>query len=172
MPKVLCPKILDNDRMQTRVRPVASLLVAAGLLCACEKPPEPPPPQVRQVFNLNAYEREFGYSQAVLVDKTLYISGSVPADKDGLLVAPGDMGGQMRAVYVNIQHTLEAAGLNFDHVVKETIYTTDMDALLKVADLRFEFYSKDRLPATAWMQVQRLIDPGFLVEIDVIAVLP
>jgi 2-iminobutanoate/2-iminopropanoate deaminase len=57
-------------------------------------------------------------------------------------------------------------------VVRETIYTTDMDALLKVADIRFEFYSKDHLPATTWMQVQRLIDPGFLVEIDVIAVLP
>ncbi len=158
--------------MKIRRRLIGSLLVAAGLLCGCEKPPEPPAPRVRQIFNLNAYERDFGYSQAVLVGQTLYISGSVPADKDGMLVAPGDMPGQMRAVYANIQRTLAAAGLNFEHVVKETIYTTDMDALLKSADVRFEFYSKDHLPATAWLQVQRLIDPGFLVEIDVIAELP
>lgn len=140
--------------------------------CEREKPPEPPPERVRQIFNLNNYERDFGYSQAVLVDKTLYISGSVPADKDGMLVAPHDMAGQVRAVYANIQRTLAATGLNFDHVVKETIYTTDMDAFLKTADIRFEFYSKDHLPATAWVQVQRLIDPGFMIQVDVIAELP
>ena len=154
--------------MTPRLRPVGSLLAAAALLCACERPPEPPP-RVRQVYNLDTYEKNFGYSQAILVDKTLYVSATVPADKDGLLIAPGDMAGQMGAVYTNIQRTLAASGLNFDHVVKETIYTTDMDALLKAADLRLEFYAKDHLPTTAWMQVQRLIDPGFLVEIDVIA---
>ena len=68
--------------------------------------------------------------------------------------------------------TLAATGLNFDHVVKETIYTTDLDAFLKSSSIRFEFYSKDHLPATAWVQVQRLIDPGFMVQVDVIAELP
>ncbi len=158
--------------MTPRLRLLGSVLAVAASLCACERPPEPPPARVRQVYNLNAYEKDFGYSQAILVDKTLYVSGSVPADKDGLLIAPGDMAGQMRAVYTNIQRTLAASGLSFDHVVKENIYTTDMDALLKAADLRLEFYSKDHLPTTAWLQVQRLIDPGFLVEIDVIAELP
>ena len=157
--------------MTPRLRPVGSLLAAAALLCACERPPEPPP-RVRQVYNLDTYEKDFGYSQAILVDKTLYVSATVPADKDGLLIAPGDMAGQMGAVYTNIQRTLAASGLNFDHLVKETLYTTDMDALLKAANLRLEFYAKDHLPTTAWMQVQRLIDPGFLVEIDVIAELP
>jgi len=47
-----------------------------------------------------------------------------------------------------------------------------MDALLKAADTRLEFYFRDHLPGTAWMQVRRLIDSGFLVEIDVIAELP
>ena len=158
--------------MTPRLRPIGSLLAAAALLCACERPPEPPPPPVRQVYNLNTYKKDFGYSQAIQVDKTLYVSASVPADKDGLLIATGDMAGQMRAVYTNIQRTLAASGLNFDHLVKETLYTTDMDALLKAANLRLEFYAKDHLPTTAWMQVQRLIDLGFLVEIDVIAELP
>jgi 2-iminobutanoate/2-iminopropanoate deaminase len=147
----------------------------AGVLCltGCEKQPEPlPPPRVKQVFHLNSYEKDFGYSQAVLIDKTLYVSGSVAADSNGRLVAPGDMAGQMRAAYANIRRTLEANGLDWENVVKETIYTTDMDALLKAADLRFELYDKERLPATSWMQVQRLVDPGFLVEIDVIAVVP
>ena len=82
------------------------------------------------------------------------------------------MAGQMRAVYSNLRRTLAAHGAGFDEVVKETIFTTDMDALLKAADLRFEFYNKERLPASTWVQVQRLVDPGFLVEIEVTAELP
>jgi len=156
------------------------LLVLAGLtvLAGCAREPEapatppPPPPRIKQGFHLNAYEKDFGYAQAVLIGKTLYVSGSVSVDDHGRLVAAGDMSGQMRAAYTNIRRTLSANGSDFDQVVKETIYTTDMDALLKSADLRFEYYDKERLPTTSWVQVQRLVDPGFLVEIEVIAELP
>ena len=119
------------------------------------------------MFHLNPYEKDFGYSQAVLIDKTLYISGSVAADQNGRLVASGDMAGQLRAAYSNIARTLAAHGAGFDEVVKETIYTTNMDA-----DLRFEYYDKERLPTASWVQVQRLVDPGFLVQIEVVAELP
>lgn len=152
-----------------------SFFLAVGL-AACGRSPEsqspPPPPRIKQVFHLNAYEKDFGFSQAVLIDKTLYISGSVAADQNGRLVAPGDMAGQVRAVYSNIQRTLAAHGANFDAVVKETIYTTNLDDLLKASDVRFEYYDKERTPAVSWVQVQRLVDPGFLVEIEVIAELP
>lgn len=148
-------------------------LLSALWLTACEgKPEPPPPPRVKQLFHLNGYEKDFGYSQAVLIDKTLYVSGSVAVDANGRLVAPGDMEGQMRAAYANIRRTLAAHNADFEEVVKETIYTTDMAALLKASDLRFEYYDKERLPAVSWVQVQRLLDPGFLVEIEVIAELP
>jgi 2-iminobutanoate/2-iminopropanoate deaminase len=156
---------------------LGAVLILALDLGACQReraaePPPPPAPRIKQVFHLNGYEKDFGYSQAVLIDKTLYISGSVAADQDGRLVAPGDMAEQMRAAYSNIQRTLAANGADFDKVVKETIFTTNMDALLKASDLRFEYYDKERLPATSWVQVQRLVDPGFLVEIEVVAELP
>jgi 2-iminobutanoate/2-iminopropanoate deaminase len=162
------------------VAPPASRLVLLVLplllLGACQKPepePEAPPPKrLKNVFHLNPYEKDFGYSQAVLIDKTLYISGTVSVDESGRLVAPGDMAGQMRQVYNNIRRTLEAHGADFELVVKETIYTTNMDALLKAADLRFEYYNKDLLPTVSWVQVQRLTDPGFLVQIEVVAELP
>jgi enamine deaminase RidA (YjgF/YER057c/UK114 family) len=128
--------------------------------------------RVKQVFHLNGYERDFGYSQAVLVDKTLYVSGSVAVDAEGRLVAPGDMAGQLRAAYANIRRTLAAHRAEFDEVVKETIYTTDMEALLKASDVRLEYYDKERLPTISWVQVQRLVDKGFLVEIEVVAELP
>ena len=149
-------------------------LILALALCACEREhqAEPPPPRVMNAFHLNAYEKDFGYSQAILVDKTLYVSGSMAVDSNGRLVSPGDMAGQMRAAYSNIQQTLAANGANFDEVVKETIYTTNMDELLKASDLRFEYYDKERPPTTSWVQVQRLVDPGFLVQIEVVAELP
>lgn len=155
-----------------RLRPSLAAMAALLAAAACERQPEPPPPRVKQVFHLNPYERDFGYSQAVLVDKTLYISGSVAADEHGRLVAPGDMAGQLRAAYANIHRTLAAHAAGFDEVVKETIFTTNMDALLKASDVRFEFYDKERLPTTSWVQVQRLVDPGFMVQIEVIAELP
>jgi 2-iminobutanoate/2-iminopropanoate deaminase len=159
--------------MVARIQGVAVLVLVLGLgACERERQPDALPPRIKQVFHLNAYEKDFGYSQAVLIDKTLYVSGSMAADANGRLVAPGDMAGQMRAAYANIQRTLAAHGATFEEVVKETIYTTDMDALLKASDLRFEYYDKERLPTTAWVQVQRLVDPGFMVEIEVVAELP
>jgi len=156
-----------------RATAVLAVGVAALGLAGCEREPPPAPPErVRQDFHLNAYEKDLGYSQAVLIDKTLFVSGTVAADADGRLVAPNDMAAQMRAVYTSIKRTLAANGVGFDSVVKETIYTTDMDALLKVADLRFEYYSKERVPAVSWVEVRRLIDPGFLVEVEVVAELP
>jgi len=160
--------------MINRLLPAGALMVGLWL-AACQREPAdtaPPPPRIKQEFHLNAYEKDFGYSQAVLIDKTLYVSGSVAVDQNGRLVAPGDLAGQMRAAYANIQRTLAANGANFDNVAKETIFTTDMDALLKASDLRFEYYDKERLPASSWVEVRRLVDPGFLVSIEVIAELP
>jgi 2-iminobutanoate/2-iminopropanoate deaminase len=149
-------------------------LACLPLICSCERETEapPPPPRIKQEFHLNDYEKTFGYSQAILVDKTLYVSGTLPVDSNGRLVAPGDMAGQMRAVYDNIRRTLEANGATFEFVVKETVYTTNMDALLKAADLRFDYYGKEHLPAISWVEVRRLADPGFLVMVDVVVELP
>lgn len=158
------------DRL--RVGTAAFFLALTLSACEREHAADPPAPRIMNAFHLNAYEKDFGYSQAILVDKTLYVSGSMAVDANGRLVAPGDMAGQMRAAYSNIQRTLAANGANFDEVVKETIYTTNMDDLLKASDLRFEYYDKERPPTTSWVQVQRLVDPGFLVQIEVVAELP
>ena len=103
-------RVKPTRRSALRVDRAACLLLAAGVAgCAREREPAPePPPRVKQVFHLNTYEKDFGYSQAVLVDKTLYVSGTVAADDQGRLVAPGDLAGQMRAVYDNLRRTLAA----------------------------------------------------------------
>jgi 2-iminobutanoate/2-iminopropanoate deaminase len=174
------PNLYSSNNRRAAQRASLSLRIAGLALLlspvACQRggdpEPETPLPRVKQVFHLNPYEKDFGFSQAILIDKTLYVSGSVAADQNGRLVAPDDMAGQMRAAYSNIQRTLAAHGASFEEVVKETIYTTNMDALLKASDLRFEYYDKERLPTASWVQVQRLVDPRFLVEIEVVAELP
>ncbi len=70
--------------MAGRFQAVAILALAMGLgACDREHQPDSPPPRIKQVFHLNAYEKDFGYSQAVQIDKTLYVSGSMAADANG-----------------------------------------------------------------------------------------
>jgi enamine deaminase RidA (YjgF/YER057c/UK114 family) len=150
-----------------------SIVAALAVLCsACENATPPELPRERQVFHLNAYEKEFGFTQAVRVGKTVYISASMPVDHQGRLVAPGDMPGQLRAAYANLQLTLAAIGADFDEIASETLYSTDMDALLKASAVRFEYHDKNNMPATTWVGVQRLADEGFLVAISAVVELP
>ena len=122
-----------------------------------------------QVFHLRELEESFGYSQAVKSGKTLYISGSVSWDQDGNVLAAGDMEAQMRNAFNDIRRTLEAHGATFENVVKETIYTTDMDAAVEAAPLRGEFYGDYGSPAAVWVQISRLVYPELLIEVEVIA---
>lgn len=156
------------------IRSVALILAAASLFGGCEEQAAAPQPKsrIKELYHLNKFEEAFGYAQAVRVEDTLYISGSVAVDADGKLIGPDDMALQLRAAYENVGRTLKAFKTDFDHVAKETIYTTDMEALLRESKLRFEFYDRQNLPASTWVEVKRLVDPGFLVAIDVTVELP
>ncbi len=125
------------------------------------------PARVKQIFHLNPYEQDFGYSQAVLIDKTLYISGSVAADQSGHLVAPGDMAGANACRLLQYPpHARRTWSELRGNRQRNHLYDQHGRAL-KASDLRFEYYDKERLPTTSWVQVQRLVDPGFLVQIEV-----
>jgi enamine deaminase RidA (YjgF/YER057c/UK114 family) len=103
-----------------------------------------------------------GYAQAVLVDNVLYVSG-VPG--------MGTMAEQLRGAYRGIERTLKAYGLTFQHVVKETLYTTDIEAVKADNAVRKAFYKGD-YPAASWVQISRLYMPEAKVEVEVIAHLP
>ena len=151
----------------------AALGLALGVLAGCtEGEPPAPPARIPEPFHLNPYERSFGYSQAVKIGRTVYISATLAVDGDGKLIGPGDMAAQLDAVYANLAATLKAEGGGFAQVVMERIYTTDMEALLKVADRRLPFYPEGQRPATTWVEVRRLVDPGFLVAVEAVAELP
>jgi enamine deaminase RidA (YjgF/YER057c/UK114 family) len=75
-----------------------------------------------------------GYAQAVLVDNVLYISGTV---------ASGDMAAQLKGAYTGIERTLKAYGATFQNVVKENLYTTDIEAVKSNNEIRKAFYKGD-----------------------------
>lgn len=117
---------------------------------------------LKDVYHAGPWENEIGYSQAVRVGNMLYISGST---------GQGPMPQALSQAMESIRHTLAHYKLGFQHVVKETIYTTDIEALKTHKELRRVYYKGD-YPAATWVQVVRLFSPEQVIEIEVVAMLP
>jgi len=115
-----------------------------------------------------------GYSHAVVFCGAMVaVSGQVPVDADGRLVGADDAQAQIRQVYANLAAALAAAGSGLEHVVKLTVYLTDLEADLPVfRRIRDEHQDPERPPASSLVQVQRLVSPDFRVEIDALAQVP
>ena len=111
------------------------------------------------------------YSHVIVAsgEKLVFISGQV-SRKDGNIVAPGDMRGQIRQVGENLKIALEAAGATLNDLVKTTTFVTDIDEFFKHVDVRHEYLGVG-LPASSTVEVRRLSHPDFVVEIDAMAVL-
>jgi 2-iminobutanoate/2-iminopropanoate deaminase len=103
-----------------------------------------------------------GYVQVVKVDNILYISGAVARD-----VTPEGI----TRVYQALERSLKSFGATFQNVVKENLYTTDMDAMKKNNAARKAFYKGD-FPAATWVQITRLFMPDAKLEVELIAHLP
>ncbi len=106
------------------------------------------------------------YSQAVLVDRTLYISGQLPIDGATGAVAEG-VEAQTRQSLTNIGHILAEAEMGFDNVVKTTVLLADIADFAAMNAVYAEFFSGDK-PARVCYQVAAL-PMGVRVEIDAIA---
>jgi len=117
----------------------------------------------RQTYTLHAGENKVGYAQAVLVGNTLYISGTVSQGKT--------MAEQVKGIYQALEKTLTHHGLTFRHIVRENVYTTDIELFTQQIALRKKYYN-GVYPAATWLEIKRLLMPNALVEIEVTAVKP
>ena len=77
----------------------------------------------------------------------------------------------IKNAYDTVARTLAAHKLGFQHVVKENVYTTDLDALKANKAVRKAYYGTD-YPAATWVQVARLFQPEYVIEVEVVAVFP
>jgi 2-iminobutanoate/2-iminopropanoate deaminase len=103
-----------------------------------------------------------GYVQVIKVDNVLYISGAVSTS-----VTPEGI----TQVYQALERSLKSFGAGFQNVVKENLYTTDIEAMKKNNSFRKAFYKKD-FPAATWIQVQRLYMADAKLEVELVAHLP
>ena len=114
-----------------------------------------------------------GFTQAWRVEAPaaiLFVSGQVPLDDDGNLVAPGDFDGQARRTFENLGRVLDEAGGTFGDIVKLTVYLTDMARLPDYGRIRAE-YIRGRPPASTAVGVTALAVPGLMIEVEATAVL-
>jgi len=114
--------------------------------------------------HLGDWEKDLGYTQTVKVGNTLYLSG--------ITSGASSMSAQIEEIYRLIRTILLQYGVGPNDVIKETIYTTDIDSLKQHASVRKTFYSSDVYPAATWVQVDRLIVPEVLLEVEVMVNLP
>jgi 2-iminobutanoate/2-iminopropanoate deaminase len=122
-----------------------------------------------QAYNRRDLEKHVGYSQAVLAGDYLFISGCVSWDTKGNPLHAGDFASQLETVYADIDATLKAHGMDAGNVVKETVYTTDMDALVAANPRRVKYYQHATPPASTWVQITRLVHPDLLLEVEITA---
>lgn len=109
--------------------------------------------------------------QAVVANNTVYLRGQVGTDFDGNLVGPGDPAAQADQAMANVFRLLDEAGSEPGHIVKITVYITDPRHRGPVYRV-IGRWLKGVYPASTGLVVLGLARPEWLMEIDVVAVIP
>jgi len=109
------------------------------------------------------------YSQAIRTGNTVYISGQIPLDPETMTVVEGGIEAQIRRVFDNLKAVCEAAGGDLSHIVKMTVFLTDLGDFPTVNAVMSEYIAQP-YPARAAVGISALPkDVG--VEIEGILVL-
>jgi enamine deaminase RidA (YjgF/YER057c/UK114 family) len=119
----------------------------------------------RLISSGGPWEAGAGYSRAVVVGDSCWVSGTTDAGPDGRSLHPGDPGAQARAALETIEMALREGGFNLGDVVRTRIFVTDPSSVAAVLAVHGERFSSIR-PAATMVIVAGLIEPSLLVEIE------
>ena len=108
------------------------------------------------------------YSQAIRVGQFVFTSGQIPLDPKSGNIVEGDIDAQARRVLENLTAVLAAENLTMNHIVKTTIFLTDMNDFAKVNEIYGSYFTQQP-PARSTVAVAAL-PKGARVEIECIAV--
>ncbi len=109
------------------------------------------------------------YSQAVRIDRTVYLSGQIPLVPETMTIIEGDISAQITQVFDNLQAVAEAAGGDFSDIVKLNVFLTDLAHFPLVNEIMGHYF-EEPYPARAAIGVAAL-PKGVDVEMDAIMVL-
>ncbi|WP_347159687.1 RidA family protein [Pontibacter chitinilyticus] len=115
-----------------------------------------------------AWEEEVGYSRAVRIGHTIEVAGTTATDGDEI-IGRGDLYAQAKHALQKIEHALQQAGASLQDVIRTRIFVTDISRWQEVARAHGEVFRHIK-PVTTLVQVQALIHPDLLVEIEASAI--
>ena len=122
----------------------------------------------RNISSGSKWEPLLGYSRAVVAGNTVYVSGTVGAAADGA-IPDGAYAQTVRALEI-IRDALAQAGADMTNVVRTRLFMADMGDFDAVAKAHGEVFGDIR-PATTIVEVAKLVDAAFLVEVEALAVI-
>ena len=108
------------------------------------------------------------YNQAIIAGNTLYISGQIPIIAKTMELFNGTIKEETELVMLNLNAVLEAAGMSFKHVVKTTIFLSDMENFGKINNVYGTYFDNDTAPARETVAVKTL-PKNVRIEISMIA---
>ena len=120
------------------------------------------------VYTKNAPDPVGPYSQAIITNNTLFISGQVALDPNNGDMINSSIEEETIQVMNNLKAILNEVGFDFSNVIKSTIYLSDMNNFSKVNEVYGSFFNKDYVPSRVTVEVSRLPKDAN-VEIDMIA---
>ena len=127
----------------------------------------------KEQINPWTWQDRLGFSQAwstTGADKLVFLSGQAPISPDGRLVGDDDFEAQVTQVFDNLKTVLDAAGADFESVVKITAYLTDITRLRDFGRVKARYIAGPQ-PASTALGVSALALPGMMVEVEAVAVL-
>jgi enamine deaminase RidA (YjgF/YER057c/UK114 family) len=122
----------------------------------------------KRISSGTEWEQTVGYSRAVRAGDQIHVSGTTATDEAGDLVGIGDPYTQTRQAIENIETALQEADSALGDVVRTRMYVTDIEQWEAIGRAHGEAFGEIR-PATSMIEVERLIDPEMIVEIEAVA---
>lgn len=127
--------------------------------------PYDPPMKRKRISSGSPYEEPIGFSRAMKAGNRILVSGTAPIAEDGSAAFPGDVYRQTLRCLEIIEEAITEAGGRLEDVVRTRVYLKDADTWKEAGRAHGKFFGEIR-PASTFIEVSRLIDPDWLVEIE------